>query len=121
MTMQEKQRLNAYTCQKCKATVITIDKDNGVTPFIIPCLTEIESMSSLVEYPKNRHRKCNGDMYSHFYTVPPFVTPLFEWFKPDIEALNKCYSPLKVKLYNKDMRDHIKNGGLDLRKIKNGY
>ena len=113
-----KPRLNAYTCKKCKVTVITIDKDEGVTPFMISCLTKIDKMSSLVEYPKNRREKCNGDMYSHFYTVPPFVTPLFEWFKPDIDALDKRYFPVIVKLYNKDMQDYIKNGGLDLRKIK---
>lgn len=106
-------RINGYTCQKCKITIYTIDRDEGVTPFMIPCLSNIKKLSSLVHYPHNRRRNCNGDMYSHFYNVAPKNVPTFEWFKPNPNQRNL----LGIKIYNEVMKDHFKNGGLDLRKI----
>ena len=110
MTINTRLRINAYTCQKCKEVIYTTDKNDGVTPFMIPCLTDIKELDSLVNYPKNRRKHsslvgCNGVMYSHFYRAVVGI-PTFEWFKP-----------VRVKLYSSVMQEYIKNGGLDLRKI----
>lgn len=83
-----------YVCQTCGYKIVTIDVDEGVTPFMIECKRE----------------NCNGDMYSSFYKVNPFLEPTYEWYKPKIED----YSEEDREL----MRDHIENGGLDIRRIK---
>lgn len=83
---------NVYICQKCKGKIITIDKDKGVTPFMIECKV---------------NKNCDGTMYSSFYQVIQLLKPEFEWFKP------KSYDG-----YSEFMIKHFENGGLDIRRIK---
>lgn len=45
---------NVYVCQLCGGEVVTVDADEGVTPFMIECRSTPE---------------CEGDMYSSFYQV----------------------------------------------------
>lgn len=51
----EDSRLNVYICKSCPEHLITVDIDDGVTPFRIGC------------------QKCQGDMTSRFY--PPGLYP----------------------------------------------
>lgn len=84
---------NAYTCQKCKGTIVTVDNDKGTTPFMIECRAK---------------PGCNGDMHSHFYlgsVVSGRLPATFEWRKPTEEEYQKA-SP--------GMRAHFDQGGLEI-------
>jgi hypothetical protein len=80
---------NRYVCQTCGKGVITVNVDDGTTPFMILCKAT---------------KGCKGMMYSSFYSVPQELPAQFEWFRP---ASLKGYSP--------EMQEHIQKGGLDLR------
>lgn len=92
---------NVYTCRKCKAQLVTIDRDEGVTPFMMRCGS----------YNPNG---CGGDMTSAFYPKGPrpshIPAPTHEWYAPDEQ---------ERKRYRKQpgMLDHINNGGLLIRAI----
>lgn len=92
-------RLNAYSCHDsgfardgkgCKATIVTIDREPGVTPFLTKC------------------PKCGGMAQSHGYQVPPTLSPTHEWFRPDnFDGLSDASA------------DHVRRGGLIMREIAN--
>lgn len=86
-----KGKKNSYTCQGCNGQIITIDVDEGVTPFAIPCRAK---------------EGCKGLMFSAFYRIPQFLPAQYEWFKPT-----------SLKGYGREMKEHIRKGGLDLRKV----
>ena len=88
-------RLNMYTCRECHGNIVTVDRDEGVTPFMLKCRA----------WPG-----CGGPMQSHFYRgVTERETPTYEWFKPtDLTGLDE------------GMREHVERGGLVLRKIEKG-
>ena len=60
-------RVNTYTCQKCGKKFTTVDKDKGVTPFIIKC----------------RDDECDGSATSAFYMSDQSLTPEYEFYKPN--------------------------------------
>lgn len=81
-------RLNAYQCETCLHYAITIDREPGVTPFIVRC------------------RRCGGEAKSAFYRVPPTYQPTYEWIRPEtVEGLDS------------GTIEHIRSGGLILRPI----
>lgn len=84
-----KGKKNSYTCQACAGQIITVDIDDGVTPFALDCRAK---------------KGCNGIMYSAFYRVDQSLPAQFEWFKP-----------VSLKGYDAAMREHIRLGGLDIR------
>lgn len=88
-----KGKKNMYVCQTCGYKIVTVDIDEGVTPFMIGCKRE----------------NCDGDMYSFFYRINPLLEPTYEWYKPNLEDYSEEHREL--------MRNHIENGGLDIRKI----
>lgn len=82
---------NRYTCQKCNSYYITIDKDDGTTPFMAPCQV----------------RLCDGMAQSEFYRVDQSMPATHEWYRAgDIEARS-----MKMHLCQ-----HHDWGGLFLRK-----
>jgi hypothetical protein len=82
-------RLNMYTCDNDHNT-ITIDLNEGVTPFMIDCMT----------------LDCGLIARSHFYNVSPELIPAYEWYYPtNLKGLH----PAEV--------EHVVKGGLLLRKI----
>jgi hypothetical protein len=89
-------KTNCYTCRDGHITK-TIDKDNGVTPFMIRC----------------RHKDCVQHANSSLYRdAVPDLEPTYEWFRPSVEDV--------IKMDRKGehgMVDHILNGGLDIRVI----
>ena len=87
-----KGKKNGYTCQKCNGQIVTIDIDDGVTPFAIACRAT---------------KDCDGLMYSAFYSIPQFLPAQYEWFKPK-----------SLKGYGREMKEHIRKGGLDMREIQ---
>jgi hypothetical protein len=90
-------RLNAYICtnkEACGNIMVTIDLEEGVTPFMLSC------------------DECGGRAYSSMYGVPPTLIPTLAWKKPKPEEI-KQYRP-EVR---EAMRDHVGKGGLALYRI----
>ena len=82
---------NSYRCETCGKSITTIDIDDGVTPMMLACRAT---------------PGCRGTMRSGFYvSVDRSAKPDYEWFMP-----KSC------KGYSREMVEHFKKGGLDLRK-----
>lgn len=81
---------NHYRCPSCRYQFVTIDREPGVTPFMTDCAN------------------CGGAAQSSGYrNVPAHIAVTHEWYRPDsFDGLH----PGTV--------EHIKNGGLILRKIE---
>lgn len=93
--MEAADKINAYTCEKCARKIITRTADEGVTPFMIPCI------------------HCDGTAQSAFYRVPQHLTPTHEWYKPGPVEL----TAMQFNAYLIDTVEHVKDGGLLMRKI----
>jgi RNase P subunit RPR2 len=87
-------RINCYVCSNCGSVTKTKDVDSGVTPFIHSC------------------EKCGGEARSTMYRdAVPNQEPTQEWYRPTLEET--------IKLRKKPgLLEHILQGGLDVRKIK---
>lgn len=81
---------NVYTCEQCGGQIVTIDRDEGTTPFMLKCRAT---------------PGCEGSMTSSLYRCRQDVIPTHEWYKP-----HKL--PRDV-----GMRQHVQLGGLLLGKI----
>jgi len=91
--METKGQINIYTCDTCRGEIVTINRNEGVTPAFLSC---------------NTTRSCPGTMASQWYHVPQDLTPDWEWFMPDRKEWRN---------YSRAMVKHFQMGGLDLRKI----
>lgn len=81
---------NGYVCKNCGYITVTLYKDKGVTPFVIPC------------------EKCGGDAVheiSSRYAPPalPGMSEVKNWVRPTFEQLMKM---------SQATIDHVLNGGL---------
>lgn len=85
-------RKNIYTCGTCWDHIVTIDKHKGVTPMFLDCKTT---------------KGCDGMMRSSIYNVcDKRMRTDYEWYKPSVlQNISSCE------------RDHVKNGGLLLKKL----
>lgn len=112
--------LNIYTCTNCLGQIVTIDRVDGTTPFMIGCRVHPDDAKLLsnedqltIEQLRSKidKLKCRGEMYSSFYVVPnPPPKPTWEWYKP---------TGLEYKRLPKINREqHVDRGGLLLRRIK---
>ena len=81
-------RKNAYECESCGYYIVTIDRDPGVTPFMVKC------------------ENCGGMASSKFYRVQEYLSPTHQWYRPDSLA------GIDTRYY-----DHLERGGLILRAI----
>jgi hypothetical protein len=87
-------KLNIYTCEKCRGHIVTVDRDEGTTPFMVGCRAT---------------EGCSGMMESSFYRVwDQRMAPQFEWYRPDATEV----ATLKLVA-----RDHVQRGGLLLRAL----
>lgn len=57
-------RRNCYRCAMCHGSIITVDEDDGVTPFMLGCRVR---------------RSCRGMMQSSFYRDVPTRVPTYAW------------------------------------------
>jgi hypothetical protein len=88
-------RKNRYYCETCKKSIITMDRDEGVTPMMLPCM---------------RTSGCPGPMVSRFYQVEDvWPEPTYVWRKPTAKELKKM-SPA--------MKEHVAMGGLEIYPIQ---
>lgn len=90
-----KPRINGYICTSddCKRVTITVDVDDGVTPFMIRC-PGCKSTAVSCMYPTSG-------------PVPPVESATLEWYKPDEKEMRRMH-PANL--------DHVRRGGLLLRK-----
>jgi len=90
---------NAYTCQTCGFVLVTINRDEGTTPFMLGACRNPVHMDG-----------CPGPMRSNFYRLPPNAPePTWEWYSPN-ERQRRRLSAWE--------RDHVERGGLLLREIR---
>lgn len=88
--MSFKGKINVYVCPNGHQT-ITIDIDEGTTPFMMGC----------------RHEDCKQMARSSMYNdAVQSLTPEWEWYKPK-----------NIKRVPKNFRDHVSMGGLLIRNI----
>lgn len=87
-------RINAYTCEACGGVTVTVDRDRGVTPFIIVCRARPD---------------CDWRATSAFYRPPDGVgEPTHEWYRP---------SEPETAALGESTQRHVAQGGLLLRPI----
>ena len=88
-------RKNIYVCRECKGHIVTVDRDDGTTPFMTNC---------------EATEGCRGTMQSSLYRVfDQTMAAGFEWYRPDSS---------QMKSATLHTLDHVNNGGLLLRKIE---
>lgn len=81
-------RRNAYECEECGSYIVTVDREPGVTPFMVSC------------------GNCGAFAKSKFYRVQSYLEPTHEWYRPETLDDLKDWE-----------RQHVENGGLLLRAI----
>ena len=81
---------NIYTCDTCHGHIVTIDLEDGVTPFMIGCRAT---------------ERCKGMMKSSMYRV----------FDQTMAATHEWYKPGSAENLDYDTRKHVEQGGLLLR------
>ena len=93
---------NWYIC-KNDHVLITVDRDQGTTPFMTPC----------------RYPGCGTSGQSSFYRVDNRVRASHEWYKPKSVLILWFKYRLRKRgkwIYRSTIH-HIEKGGLILRKI----
>ncbi len=85
-------RKNVYVCKACGHCTVTIDRDDGTTPFLTGCTK----------------KGCEGTAESRCYQVLEPLEPTHEWYRVKDDA------PL---LRHPSARWHHNHGGLFLRPI----
>lgn len=91
-------KINVYICPVCHGNTVTIDRDEGVTPFLLDCRASGET------------GKCKGMAQSSFYQAfHPMPEPAWEWYKPT--------DPVELSKMSKAMLIHVAQGGLQIRRI----
>lgn len=92
-----KGRKNLYLCETCGHGFVSIDLDEGVAPFMSPCLN------------------CAAMAHSMQYCAPQAMladmTPAVEWYRPNSRAFARARPALKA---------HIEQGGLVARVVADG-
>ena len=89
----EPNRVNCYFCSSCNHITKTRDIDKGVTPFVHSC------------------ESCDSTAKSSFYEdIATDKEPTQEWYRPTLKEFEKARK-------NLDLYEHLKNGGLVMRKI----
>jgi hypothetical protein len=93
---------NAYTCDVCKATIITINADEGTTPMLLDCAVTAD---------------CKGMMQSHWYIDIPAGEPTHEWYRPTARQLLATAQAEGWSHRGRvETAEHVKRGGLIIRK-----
>ena len=105
---------NAYICNMCGGQIQTVDRDEGVTPFMIRCAASAG---------------CHGVMQSCFYRVPPNIVAQWEFFRPTTEQEIEEQVQIHLKSWKdagesteqharETVKQHIEDGGLFLRRAR---
>lgn len=82
---------NRYTCQACNSHYITVDRDDGTTPFMAPCQVSF----------------CKGMAQSEFYRIDQSLPASHEWYRA---------TAAEARGMKPNSRQHHDMGGLFLRR-----
>ena len=85
--------INRYTCDTCEGFITTVHRDEGTTPMILKCRAT---------------PGCSGSMQSAMYQVDQTLIPDYEWYAPSRD---------EVARLSRDMKQHVKMGGLLIRRV----
>lgn len=100
---------NVYKCPKGHYT-FTIDRDFGVTPFVIKCEHRAYLAS---QTKKGAYTDCKEHAESYCYRTPDSefagIEPVLEFYRPSYDYY------LTIK--SESLRQHLEQGGLALRRI----
>jgi hypothetical protein len=88
-----KGKKNIYTCEACHGHIVTVDVDEGVTPFMLTC---------------KAHERCSGTMLSSLYCV----------YDQSMAASHEWYRPASTADLSPGLLEHVLKGGLLLRPVK---
>lgn len=88
-------RKNLYTCTHCGQQIITLDIDEGTTPFMTLCHVT---------------KGCAGMMRSSMYSVDMRRPHQYEFFKPEDLTAYEGDENTEAQL------EHFRKGGLDMRR-----
>lgn len=87
-----KGRKNIYTCDRCFGHIVTVDLEDGTTPFILKCRATFG---------------CEGRMKSSLYRVADqSMRAGFEWYRPSI---------IEAAALEPAAAEHVNKGGLLIR------
>lgn len=108
--------INVYKCEYNCLTV-TVDVDEGVTPFMISCRSRSRPDRPLKPELTGADGFCIGTANSSFYPrgpKPPWISePKWEWYLPNETELEaECAAEPESR---NSIIAHVKNGGLMLR------
>jgi len=85
---------NAYRCAGCGHEIVTVDRDDGTTPFSMDCIA------------------CGGGAFSAFYNIDQDRVASHEWYIPGAEERAEL-----LRLYPQTITAHVDEGGLLCRSI----
>lgn len=86
-------RKNVYVGEACGLHTVTVDRDDGVTPFMITCRADL----------------CRGKARSSFYRVDQRLRASHEWYRPDEATVTR------EERKHPGTREYVAQGGLLLR------
>lgn len=86
-------KVNEYACPDCKGVTVTVDRDDGTTPFYIRCRAT---------------PGCEGMAMSRFYRPRAGTPPTHEWYAPDAA---------EMAALDEGTKDYVENGGMLLRRL----
>ena len=64
MPFDNRGRVNLYRCDRCNESIVTVDRDLGVTPYLLRCVVT---------------NGCDGLMRSEFYRIDQSLPPTWAW------------------------------------------
>lgn len=83
---------NVYRCEKCNTYIVTVDRDQGTTPYITTC----------------KQPNCDGFARSNMYRISQELIPTYEWYIPEMDEQDTL---------DESTKQHVEMGGLLLRPI----
>jgi hypothetical protein len=86
--------VNAYVCDTCGLSTITVDRVKGVTPMFMKCRASAG---------------CGGRAASQMYRCDQSLEPTHEWYRPSVGEQHGMDSSTLA---------HVRSGGLLLREIR---
>lgn len=112
---ESKGKKNGYLCRGCGWRIITVNRDEGVTPFMIGCQNDVPSDDDRKAARESGgvlgSRGCGAYMESAFYRVLQSLEPSHEWYAPDKAERKRMRKKRDSNL------EHVARGGLILRRI----
>lgn len=92
-------KLNIYTCDHCRAFIVTRDVDEGVTPFMLPSA-------------KFCPNSCTADGYG-----PHMTSSFYRVWDQRMKESHQWYRPGPKDTVRQNEKSHVEQGGLLIRRV----